>query len=208
MLVLGNQKMMAVQQLSDGHYRVYFALSVPEDFYKRVTSVDADPSKATEEMRSHLLSTNEFFADWTPNVKAFVENAEGPFRPWPLYFIDPETVGWDRGVAPGVTLMGDAAHASTPFVGEGVNCSMHDAVMLAEFLVSHCGSNATFAHVEEVKLEAALAAYEKNMFNRGQDLIRRSCESGRRMFSDNPGPLVLQMFSGYGESETVESAAL
>ncbi|KAJ6190262.1 Monooxygenase FAD-binding [Penicillium mononematosum] len=208
MLVLGDQKMIAVQQLSDGHYRVYFALNVPEDFYKRVTSVHADASKATEEMRSHLLSTNEFFANWTPNLKAFIENAEGPFRPWPLYFIDPETVGWDRDVAPGVTLMGDAAHASTPFIGEGVNCSMHDAVMLAECLIRHCGSNTTFAHVEEVKLEAALAAYEKNMFKRGQDLIRRSCESGRRLFSDNAGPLVLQMFSGDADSEPVESANL
>ncbi|KAJ5383251.1 Monooxygenase FAD-binding [Penicillium concentricum] len=205
MLVLGDNKTIAVQQLSDGHYRVYFGLVAPEDFYQRKSSIDADPSKTTEETRSRLLSSNEFFAHWTPRVKGFVENAEGPFRPWPLYFIDPETVGWDRSVAPGVTLLGDAAHASTPFVGEGVNCSMYDAVMLAECLVAHCGRNTTLTNVEEVKLEAALAAYEEDMFTRGQDLIRRSDESGRMLFSDNAGSLTFQIFNGDAEHETVKS---
>ncbi|KAJ5827561.1 Monooxygenase FAD-binding [Penicillium robsamsonii] len=205
MLVLGDQKMIAVQQLSDGHYRVYFGLVAPEDFYQRNTSIDADPIEATEGIRTRLESSNEFFANWTPRVKAFVENAEGPFRPWPLYFIDPETVGWERSMASGVTLLGDAAHASTPFVGEGVNCSMYDAVMLAECLVSHCGTNTTLANVEEVKLEAALTAYEKDMFTRGQDLIRRSHESGRMLFSDNAGSLTLQMLNDEAEDETVKS---
>ncbi|OQE37766.1 hypothetical protein PENCOP_c009G01481 [Penicillium coprophilum] len=195
MLVLGDEKTIAVQQLSDGHYRVYFGLVAPENFYQRNISFDANSSEATEEIRSRLLS-DEFFAHWTPRMKDLVENAEGPFRPWPLYFIKPETVGWDRSVAPGVTLLGDAAHASTPFVGEGVNCSMYDAVILAERLVSHCGENTMLADVENVKLEAALAAYEKDMFARGQDLIRRSSESGKRLFSDNASHLTLQMLNG------------
>jgi 2-polyprenyl-6-methoxyphenol hydroxylase-like FAD-dependent oxidoreductase len=203
MLVLGEQKMIAVQQLSDGHYRVYFGLVAPEDFYHK-SSVNADPSKTTETMRSRLLSSNEFFAQWTPRVKGFVENAEGPFRSWPLYFIDPEEVGWDRSAAPGVTLLGDAAHASTPFVGEGVNCSMYDAVVLAESLARHCGRNTTLANVEEAELDAALAAYEMDMFTRGQDLIRRSDESGRMLFSGNAGPRLLQMFNGDIESECVK----
>ncbi|KAJ5159070.1 Monooxygenase FAD-binding [Penicillium coprophilum] len=195
MLVLGDQKTIAVQQLSDGHYRVYFGLVAPENFYQRNISFDANPSEATEEIRSRLLS-DKFFAHWTPRMKEFVENAEGPFRPWPLYFIKPETVGWDRSVAPAVTLLGDAAHASTPFVGEGVNCSMYDAVILVECLVNHCGKSTMLTDVKEVKLEAALAAYEKNMFARGQDLIRRSSESGKRLFSDNAGQLTLQMLNG------------
>ncbi|KAJ5185840.1 Monooxygenase FAD-binding [Penicillium cf. griseofulvum] len=204
MLVLGEQKMIAVQQLSDGHYRVYFVLVVPEDFYQHKTSANADPRETTETMRSCLLSSNEFSAQWTTRVKGFVENAEGPFRSWPLYYIDPEEVGWDRCVAPSVTLVEDAAHASTPFVGEGVNCSMYDAVMLVESLGRHCGRNTALANVEEVELEAALATYEKNMFTRGQDFICRSSESGRILFSDNAGSCLLQMLDGNIESERVK----
>ncbi|KAJ5951297.1 Monooxygenase FAD-binding [Penicillium vulpinum] len=200
MLVLGNHKMMAVQQLSDGHYRVYFGLAEPEDFYQRKISIDTDPTEATEAMRSRLLS-NDFFAHWAPRVKGFIKNAEGPFRPWPLYFIDPETVGWDRCVAPGVTLLGDAAHASTPFVGEGVNCSMYDAVMLAESLVSHCGRNITLDNVDDIKLEAALAAYEKDMFTRGKDLIQRSTESGKMLFSSNASSHILGLLNDDAENE-------
>ncbi|CAI7583730.1 unnamed protein product [Penicillium glandicola] len=203
MFVLGDRKMIAVQQLSDGHYRIYIGLIEPEDFYQRHIAANADPSEITEAMRSRFLS-NEFFENWTPRVKDLIKNAEGPFRPWSLYFIDPESVGWDRCVAPGVTLLGDAAHASTPFVGEGVNCSMYDAVMLAESLVSHCGGNISLANMDKVELEAALAAYEKDMFIRGQDLIRRSSESGRMLFSDNAGSLLLEMFNSHTESEAVE----
>jgi 2-polyprenyl-6-methoxyphenol hydroxylase-like FAD-dependent oxidoreductase len=200
MMVLGDEKMLAVQQLSDGHYRVYFGLVVPEDFYQRESASKIDPNAKAAIIRSLLTSSEELFANWAPEVKAFVQNAEGPFRPWPLFFIPPESLSWERGVAPGVTLMGDAAHASLPFVGEGVNCSMHDAVVLAECLVKHCGGNRAFASVQESSLEAALGEYENDMFIRGQDLIKRSAESGRRLFSNNAGPLLLEIFSGADET--------
>jgi 2-polyprenyl-6-methoxyphenol hydroxylase-like FAD-dependent oxidoreductase len=200
MMVLGDEKMLAVQQLSDGHYRVYFGLVVPEDFYQRESASKIDPNAKAAIIRSLLTSSEELFANWAPEVKAFVQNAEGPFRPWPLFFIPPESLGWERGVAPGVTLMGDAAHASLPFVGEGVNCSMHDAVVLAECLVKHCGGNRAFASVQESSLEAALGEYENDMYIRGQDLIKRSAESGRRLFSNNAGPLLLEIFSGADET--------
>jgi len=200
MLVLGDEKMLAVQQVSDGHYRVYFGLVVTEDFYQRETESSVDPSVKAATIRSLLTSPKNMFAHWAPELKGFIQNAEGPFRPWPLFFIPPESLRWDRSVAPGVTLMGDAAHASTPFVGEGVNCSMYDAVMLAECLVKHCGKGTTLASVEEASLEAALAEYENDMFVRGRDLIRRSAESGRRLFSQNAGPLLLELFNGVGDA--------
>jgi 2-polyprenyl-6-methoxyphenol hydroxylase-like FAD-dependent oxidoreductase len=195
MLVLGDEKKLAVQQLSDGHYRVYFGLASPENFYQQQTETNVDPNDKTAAIRTLLSSSEEYFANWAPEIKQFIQNAEGPFRSWPLYYIPPDTIGWERSAAPGVTLMGDAAHASTPFAGEGVNCSMYDAVRLAECIVEHCGKSTTIADVEGSLLEAALAEYENNMFVRGQDLIRRSDENGRRLFSKNAGPLFLQLFN-------------
>jgi 2-polyprenyl-6-methoxyphenol hydroxylase-like FAD-dependent oxidoreductase len=200
MLVLGDEKMLAVQQLADGHYRVYFGLVAPEYFYHQETESIGDLNDKAAAIRTLLASSEEFFANWAPEVKGFIEHAEGPFRSWPLYFIPPDTISWERSVASGITLMGDAAHASTPFVGEGVNCSMYDAVRLAECLVEHCGKNTTLAGVEGALLEAALTEYENDMFGRGQDLIRRSAESGGRLFSENAGPLLLQLFNGVDDN--------
>ncbi|KAJ6029116.1 Monooxygenase FAD-binding [Penicillium canescens] len=194
-LVLGESKMIAVQQLADASYRVYIGLVVPEDFYPRSHYTDSDANARTEAMRSRLLSSNELFANYALHLKGFIEKAEGPFRPWPLYFMKPETVGWERSAAAGVTLLGDAAHVSTPFAGEGVNCSMYDAVMLADSIIEHCGKSARLARVERSSLETALAAYEKEMFVRGQKLIRESSENGLKLFAEDTTRL-LEMFRG------------
>jgi 2-polyprenyl-6-methoxyphenol hydroxylase-like FAD-dependent oxidoreductase len=200
-LVLGESKMIAVQQLADASYRVYIGLVVPEDFYPRSHCADSDANARTEAMRSRLLSSNDLFANYAPHLKGFIEKAEGPFRPWPLYFMEPETVGWERSAAAGVTLLGDAAHVSTPFAGEGVNCSMYDAVMLADSIIEHCGKSASFARVERSSLETALAAYEKEMFVRGQKLIRESSENGLKLFAEDTTQL-LEMFRGDDEKES------
>ena len=190
MMAMGDYKMLGMQQVSDRTYRFYCGLKVPEDFYHRRT--DGSSSKAaatedkTEEVRRLLLSSDDFYATWGPQLKTFIEHAEGPFRPWPLYSMKAEAVDWERSVAPGVTLLGDAAHLSTPFAGEGVNCSMHDAVVLAECIVNHCGSGFSFTNDDRVAaLESALAEYEKNMFKRGRERIRESTENEGMMYSEN-----------------------
>ncbi|PWY94636.1 FAD/NAD(P)-binding domain-containing protein [Aspergillus sclerotioniger CBS 115572] len=185
MIALGNRKKLAVQQVADGTYRVYFGLVVSESFHQHCgRSGTADLNGKTEALRDLLLSS-EFYATYASQLKELVGNAEGPFRPWPLYRMDPEAVGWARSVAPGVTLLGDAAHVSTPFVGEGVNCSMHDAVVLADCIVKHCKRETDLTISVGAELEEALAAYEEDMFVRGRDLIRRSSDSEATLFADN-----------------------
>ncbi|KAJ6089454.1 Monooxygenase FAD-binding [Penicillium canescens] len=146
---------------------------VPEDFYLRSHCADSDANARTEAMRSRLLSSNELFVNYAPHLKGFIEKAEGPFRPWQLYSLEPETVGWERSAAASVTKLGDAAHFSTPFAGEGVNCSTYDAVLLADSIIEHYGKSASLASVERSSLETALAAYEKEMFVPGQKFIGR-----------------------------------
>ncbi|KAE8324018.1 hypothetical protein BDV39DRAFT_217380 [Aspergillus sergii] len=194
---LGNGIKMAVQQVSNGTYRVYFGLPVPEDFYHhRQPSIMAAPDliNKTEALRQLLLSSHDFYATWAPELKALVETAEGPFRAWPLYRMEPELVGWMRSVAPGVTLLGDAAHLSTPFAGEGVNCSMYDAVVLADRIIEGCGRDANLASIEDNSLEKALTAYEEDMFQRGRELIQRSTKSETMLFHEGATALFSKFF--------------
>jgi 2-polyprenyl-6-methoxyphenol hydroxylase-like FAD-dependent oxidoreductase len=193
MIAMGQQKQIAVQQMSDGTYRLYFGLRAPETFYHHRSGSAVEKTEAVRQM---LLSSDDLYATWAPQLKAIIANADGPFRAWPLYRMELGDIGWKREVAPGVTLLGDAAHVSTPFVGEGVNCSMYDAVVLAERILQHCGSVSSLTNVPTVRLEKALASYEEDMFERGRDLVRRSTKSEEMLFAENAAELLLQAISG------------
>ena len=103
---------------------------------------------------------NSFFdpADWPRLMQERFAEFSGPAAPFlaelddkaeVLYTAVEEVVlplPWHRGR---VLLIGDAAHASTPFMGQGGAMAIEDAVMLARALSSHSD------------LEAALTAFGK-----------------------------------------------
>lgn len=182
MMAVGPNRSLAIQQSADGTYKMYFGITAAKDFYEHR---NGSATKKSEAVRRLMLSSDEFYANWAPQLKAIVADGEGPFRAWRLHYLRPEEVDWDRSAAPGVTLLGDAAHLSTPFVGEGVNCAMYDAVLLVNRLVEICGKNPDITTVPVAELEEALASYEKEMFERGRDLIRRSKKSEAMLFDEN-----------------------
>ncbi|PTB37176.1 hypothetical protein M441DRAFT_148886 [Trichoderma asperellum CBS 433.97] len=177
LIALGEGKQLSAAEQGDGSYRIYIGLVVPEDFAK---SGIVDLSKADGDVaRSQFITNADFFGTWGSELKDVIANSQGAFKSWPLYYLPPDALSWDR--VPGIALVGDAAHLSTPFVGEGVNCSMFDSLVLARQIVEH--------GLE--KLDAAVEAYEKDMFERGKDLIERSNGSAAFLFAPNaPKPLL------------------
>jgi 2-polyprenyl-6-methoxyphenol hydroxylase-like FAD-dependent oxidoreductase len=89
---------------------------------------------------------------------------------------------WGRGP---VTLLGDAAHATTPNLGQGACMALEDAVMLA-----HCLSTVRPA-------ESALREYERLRIPRTGAIVRDSWQAGRILQLDQPAlELVRDWFIG------------
>lgn len=168
MIIMGDGKHMFNSRQGDGHYRIDIGIQAAEDF-RTTAPVDFADIEAVKK----FLLQDEYFGSYAPKMQEIIRQSEGPFRPWLMYYMPTDRLNWSP--APGVTLIGDAAHVTTPFVGDGVNAAMRDAVMLAARLKEH-GVGAK--GVEE---------YEKGMFPYAIDVITRSVASGHMFFAED-GP--------------------
>ena len=178
MIVMGKGVHMFNARQGDGHYRIDIGLRGPEDF---MTSGLVDLSDHESAKKS--LLRDEYFGSYAPELQEIIRQSDGPFRPWLMYYMPTEHLNWSS--VPGATLIGDAAHVTTPFVGDGVNCAMRDSVILCNKLKVHGIT------------QEAIAAYEKEMFPFAIDVISRSLLSGEMFFeNDSPKSFLDIMSSG------------
>lgn len=177
-IALGEGKQIVALKLGDGSYHIGVGLRLPENWSSENAALLADPSA----LRRSLL--NDHFANWPQLHTDLIKHSDGDLYAWPLYAMPIESLSWRT--VPGVTLIGDAAHVSTPFVGEGVNCAMTDSLQLAQQIVKHGLDD----------LDRAVSEYEKLMFPRGIDLISRSTKSGELFFAPDSPRGWLKTFAG------------
>ena len=127
---------------SGGTLHAYAQLRKPQDWL-----ADVEPGDAA----AVTARVVEEFDGWAPELTALITGSDTPPVLRRLFTL-PAGHRWDR--APGVTLIGDAAHLMPPN-GEGANLAMQDGAELGRAVVAHPGD-----------VEAALAAFEKIMFER------------------------------------------
>lgn len=152
----------------------YVALNKPEEW---IAGIDfSDPATA-------LARVAEEFDDWAPELTALIRQSETAPVPRPIHAL-PVNHRWDR--VRGVTLLGDAAHLMSPFAGEGANLAMLDGAELAKSIAAHPGD-----------IEAALVAYEKDLFPRSSATAAESDRNLRLFFNDRAPWSLVEFFGGH-----------
>ncbi len=113
-----------------------------------------------EEMRAD-------YQGWHDDIQTIVQNVEVPYK-WALFLRDP-LPQWSRG---NVTLLGDACHATLPYLAQGANMALEDGLVLARALS------------DVASIPEALQRYEAARVERTTRIVRRSSENLGRFHND------------------------
>jgi 2-polyprenyl-6-methoxyphenol hydroxylase-like FAD-dependent oxidoreductase len=145
LFALAPGKGFVVQREGDGSLHSYAQLTKPLDW-----PAGTDPADAAA-VTAQVVAE---FDGWAPRLTALLTDSDTAPVLRRLHTL-PVGHRWDP--APGVTLLGDAAHL-TPPNGEGANLAMLDGAELGQAIAEHPDDT-----------EAALAAYEQAMFPRAAE---------------------------------------
>ena len=159
---------------ANGALHTYVALNKPEDWIARIDF--SDPVAA-------LARVAEEFDGWAPELTALITESETDPVPRAIHAL-PVEHRWDR--VSGVTLLGDAAHLMSPFSGEGANLAMYDGAELGQAIAANPGD-----------VEAALVAYEKDLFPRSASAAAEADRNLKLFFDDNAPHSVVDLFTNY-----------
>jgi 2-polyprenyl-6-methoxyphenol hydroxylase-like FAD-dependent oxidoreductase len=156
---------------SNSVLHTYVALKKPENW---IAGIDfSDPASAA-------ACVAEEFHGWAPELTALITDGETDPVPRPIYAL-PVEHRWTR--VPGVTLLGDAAHLMPPS-GEGANLAMYDGAELAKAIAANAGN-----------VEAALLAYETDLFPRSASEAAEANRMQEVLFGDNSPQSLLDFFT-------------
>ena len=143
---VGDGKRVSVMPVAGG--RFYFFFDVVE-----AQGSPYEKGSAREVLRAH-------FADWAPGVQTLIDKLDpATTNRVEILDLDPFYT-WVRGR---IAVLGDAAHNTTPDIGQGGCSAMEDAVALQWAFRDHPDD-----------VSAALAAYQQSRAERAGDLVLRA----------------------------------
>lgn len=155
MFVFSDGKVVMGQQMGDGS--IYVTVwCVRDENWMEISPFDVWDGKAVKE------SLCREFSGWHPDVIKLIEATDASTITSRSLFMLPVGTRWEN--KRGLTLLGDAAHLMTPFVGQGVNCALRDAMELAKSITRIFQENPQGAN--HIRLQSAIKAFEEDMYTR------------------------------------------
>ena len=118
--------------------------------------------------RGELSECKQDFAGWHPEVQELIDGIDTPFK-WAL-FLRGTMERWSQGRA---TLLGDACHATLPYLAQGANMAIEDGLVLARCLDAFSSD-----------LTAALQRYEQARIDRTTRIVNGSAANLARFHND------------------------
>lgn len=125
-----------------------------------------------------------------PALARLVEEA-GPWTAWPIHTVD-QRQPWTT--SDGIALIGDAAHAMTPFAAQGAAMAIEDAATLAGFVAAL-----------PADLQGALAAWEQERRPRVAKVARRGAVNRLAWHAAGPVAMARNLFLATRSSEKLAS---
>ena len=155
-----------------GMLHTYAALNKPEEWFDAIDLGDAKAALA------HVAGQ---FEGWAPHLTALITEGDTDpiIRPIRALPVDHR---WE--CAPGLTLLGDAAHLMSPFSGEGANLAMYDGAELAKALITAPDN-----------IDAAIKAYENDLFPRSAEVAIGAARNLTQFFGNDAPHSVVALFS-------------
>lgn len=150
----------------------YQKVSTGEIYWFENHEQSTEPDRAeletipTGQWREKLLQLHR--ADHEP-ITEIIQSTDGGIGRWPVYDLPPLPV-WHQGVA---CLIGDAAHATSPHVGQGASLAMEDAMVLAKCL----------RDIDDIS--DAFVAFENLRRERVEEIVKLSRETGNQKVPSN-----------------------
>ncbi|WP_020498757.1 FAD-dependent oxidoreductase [Sciscionella marina] len=162
---------------TDGSLHVYLGYRCGPEWVESIDFTDTPGAKAA------IL---ELIEGWDEGLRGLIANADTGLIP---RHINALPVGHSWGPVPGVTLLGDAAHVMSPFAGEGANLAMLDGAELALAIAAHRDGPPADNR------EAALAAYEAELFPRSAASAQESADGLEMIFEPEAPQGLVEQFA-------------
>ena len=168
LMTYSDGKGLSAQQRGDGTIIVYASGRRDED-WKETCGYDLHDASAMKK------AIKEELRDWAEPLVKFTQVAdEKDFTARSLYVLPPGH-RWKHRAK--VTLIGDAAHLTTPHAGEGVNVAMEDALNLANAIIRSAETGDT-VHA----LDKEVSAFEDEMMTRATKVQNHSLANTKDMY--------------------------
>lgn len=178
LFAFSDSKSIMAQQLGDGSLNVSFWGAHSEDYIKTFDS-NTEGQADAESIKTQLRKE---YDGWHPQLLDIINMADGLIVPRNIHML-PVGTKWRHRA--GITMIGDAAHLTGPFAGEGVNTAMTDAMSLATALSKAADSLSKSAESDldtRLMLSNETKAFEEDMFKRAVTVQQKSFDMMEIMF--------------------------